>query len=1088
MANEFYRYISYDSRDVAQVQFYVRVINNATYLDFTYLNPRNLEWIESIEPNDLIAFYQDDSDRGTAKVLAAYDTENGFRIEEAPMPALNEGQYYEIRFSRLPPADQIPTPPENRGWSPLFAIQYLNYDGTTYTLSNTATATFTFRVADWTSGQGQKPQLGYLGINGLVGDVNDAAIITLPQGAPGTRGTQWTQATTLPTTGLITGDINLFPEAVASGLTNYFEADGTTPKAAAAAGEVAYWDGTKWRFVMVLSTGGTGGSRAFTPSIELGVWENANIGAISGHYSREATNTRVDINYTNIANEDKTTELQGIQNGFGLVFGEKIFVIEYQNHQNSYREFNGFWVNNDPDATAESAQTSIKVIAHELRMARFITADQIRAKIPELQTAVDKTVDIHLQETPGDFVDMNDATVAGIALILNNTANRAALDARNFNFAGLTWANTEQDIPNDGNEYWVVVRVARELGHIETQFQLINDDPEEGTEHLRRSRQGDDTWLYYQVTADRESVWTLQRRATDTHTRWDAPVGDVALRQMQALIPEVPEHEGLTPQQKAQFESLIALTADLILETRETWALATDAGFLALPADNAQLARVRAGQVPQGLTGWTNDVTTTEARVILIRVPISAQLADYRILIGDDNAVRLNAYAVNITDGTYAYMTSTSLILQEATRIRLQHHGSDTHTRFIGMLADAIMARLLPEDFTATDLTEMSATIRTILEQLTALDSRIDDLPVAREQLWATSATIPTTPLPRRILDTNWVMESDLPTGVVGDGDDIDMPETLRGDLHVEMLKASDDSLIQRKIVPIEPNILYFEHPVAQNIRIIVRHTHLDDTKLSLRLDNVTDNFTLDEAIKFKVYSFTAQPSGRTVAPADFDALTQRVTDVNSKFTGVPLNGPAAGGDRAFTTNFNLNKYIPQSNWDTVPVFWGTVLRRDPPQFGESTVHLALFESVLIRITFYLGEFSAERRAESTDFFVNVAEWDSLKTIPLPDQATAENPTNRIQIIASTKDNRALVHEFPQVTPGVFHDILPATGEPTADQLRALETATQKHITDLKYSKRFIYVGKSNETNPRLLLAISGTDQDVIYEAIGYRK
>ena len=42
-------------------------------------------------------------------------------------------------------------------------------------------------------------------------------------------------------------------------------------------------------------------------------------------------------------------------------------------------------------------------------------------------------------------------------------------------------------------------------------------------------------------------------------------------------------------------------------------------------------------------------------------------------------------------------MTSTSLSLQEATRIRLQHHGNATHTRFIGMLADAIMARLLPD-------------------------------------------------------------------------------------------------------------------------------------------------------------------------------------------------------------------------------------------------------------------------------------------------------------------------------------------------------------------------------------------------------
>ena len=155
--------------------------------------------------------------------------------------------------------------------------------------------------------------------------------------------------------------------------------------------------------------------------------------------------------------------------------------------------------------------------------------------------------------------------------------------------------------------------------------------------------------------------------------------------------------KGLTPQEEAQFDSLVAKTADLLLETRETWVAATDASFLALPADNAQLARVRAGNVPQGLTGWVTDVTTTDARVILVRVPVAAQLADYRILLGNDNAVRLDAFGVDATGTQYAYMTSTSLVLQEASRIRLQHHGAATHTRFIGMLADALMARLLPD-------------------------------------------------------------------------------------------------------------------------------------------------------------------------------------------------------------------------------------------------------------------------------------------------------------------------------------------------------------------------------------------------------
>ena len=434
---------------------------------------------------------------------------------------------------------------------------------------------------------------------------------------------------------------------------------------------------------------------AFSDSIDLGTYENANGGAIDGHYVR-ISSTQVDISHRNIANEDKSTEINAIEVGFGLVFGEKIFVVEWTNQNSGYRAFNGFWAGDDPDATAESSQISIKVIEHELRMIRFMTAAQLKKLLPEIQQAFDKTVDIHLLERPGDFVNMNDAAVAGIALIQNTTANRNALNARTYNFAGLTWQTTTVDIPDDGNDYWVVVRIARALGNIETQFQFLSSDPEAGIEHLRFSRQGDDTWHYYQVVADTESVWTMQRRGTATHTRFDGPLGDVPVRQVQALIPDIPENEGLTPQQKAQFESLVAKTADLLIETRETWVAATDASFLALPADNAQLARVRAGNTPQGLTGWTTDITTTDARVVLIRVPTAAQLADYRILLGDDNAVRLDTYAVNAIGTQYAYMTSTSLILQEASRIRLQHHGNATHTRFIGMLADAIMARLLP--------------------------------------------------------------------------------------------------------------------------------------------------------------------------------------------------------------------------------------------------------------------------------------------------------------------------------------------------------------------------------------------------------
>ena len=243
------------------------------------------------------------------------------------------------------------------------------------------------------------------------------------------------------------------------------------------------------------------------------------------------------------------------------------------------------------------------MIQHELRMIRFVTASQLKKLLPEVQQAHDKTVDIHLQETIGEFANMNDATVAGIALVLKTTESDRDLRAGTYNFGALTWQTTSVDIPNDSNQYYVVVRIAKSQGRIETQFQVTNDSDSEPTEYLRGAIQEDANWRYYRVVGDYDNVWTLQRRGTTTHTRFDGPLGDIPIQQVQGLIPE---GEGLTPQQKAQFESLVAKTADILIETRETWVAATDASFLALPADNAQLARVSRWKHPYRLIRLDN--------------------------------------------------------------------------------------------------------------------------------------------------------------------------------------------------------------------------------------------------------------------------------------------------------------------------------------------------------------------------------------------------------------------------------------------------------------------------------------------------
>lgn len=426
MAREPYRFISYDSRDEHLVQFYLRTINNAPYLQFTYISPRDKRWADIIETNDLIFFTQDNVDVGSAVIAAPYDSTNGFRLAEVPSPALVEGNYYGIDYSRDRPEDDRDIPIENRGWSPLYGLQYLTFDGTTYSLSNTATPIFAFRLVDWTSGRGTKPQTGYLGVNGIVGDVANAAILELPQGPRG-ESTKWTEGAAFPTENRVSGDMHLFSVA-ATGLTNYYEADGTTAKTTAVAGEAAQWDGTKWVFVMVIGTGGV----AFDDTLELGNFERASGGAVAGHYFR-SSDTRVDISHRNIDNEDKSTEIEAIAVGQGIVFGDKIFVVEWTNEQGSHREFNGFWANDEADTTAVDSQVAISVIRHELRMIRFITKEQIESKLGVVGSLKELVSDLHVTKEVGNFENVTDAAVAGIAHIAS-----AGLLIRNIDFANLT--------------------------------------------------------------------------------------------------------------------------------------------------------------------------------------------------------------------------------------------------------------------------------------------------------------------------------------------------------------------------------------------------------------------------------------------------------------------------------------------------------------------------------------------------------------------------------------------------------------------------------------------------------------------------
>ena len=355
--------------------------------------------------------------------------------------------------------------------------------------------------------------------------------------------------------------------------------------------------------------------------------------------------------------------------------------------------FDGYWENNEQDTTSGGSGSSIKVISHELRMIRFITADQLKEKLPEIKRTQDLTSDMHLQEAVGVFSDLNDAAVGGISLIQNTSVNRGALNNRTFNFAGLTWQTTTVDIPDDGNDYWVVVRIAQTVGRKETEFRLLSNAEGAGEEHLRPPRQSDTNWLYYQVVADTESIWTLQRRATNTHTRYDGALGAAAIAQVDARIPE---HQSLGDLQDK--------TSDLhVNDPPGDFANLTDSaigGIATLLETPAGVAALNAGTFDFTTLTWGNtpvsySPTRGQTYRVIVRVAKTTIETQFRVLLVHAVGSIQRYYGIGDSIGSDANWNYYSAVSGElAATATLEYRASHTHTRYEGEIGSAAIEQV----------------------------------------------------------------------------------------------------------------------------------------------------------------------------------------------------------------------------------------------------------------------------------------------------------------------------------------------------------------------------------------------------------
>lgn len=236
---------------------------------------------------------------------------------------------------------------------------------------------------------------------------------------------------------------------------------------------------------------------------------------------------------------------------------------------------------------------------------------------------------------------------------------------------------------------------------------------------------------------------------------------------------------------------------------------------------------------------------------------------------------------------------------------------------------------------TDTELSTAISNLRTTLQaSINTLSTRVGNIPVSAEVLWATSKVLPSTNVTSTI-DADWVLSSDVPTGVVVDGDIIDIPESLRGDLHVDFVNASDE-LILRRVTPIQIGNTNLATPLNNRLRVSIAQDSTDANVLNLTL-NARQAASFPAGTKAKVYGLTSLPRSQVAAVTqdEIDALDGRVMALESGKLDAEdfyidvwpryISSERLGGNIIFIFSHVPAKYQTANQirimWDGVPVY-----------------------------------------------------------------------------------------------------------------------------------------------------------------------
>ena len=190
-------------------------------------------------------------------------------------------------------------------------------------------------------------------------------------------------------------------------------------------------------------------------------------------------------------------------------------------------------------------------------------------------------------------------------------------------------------------------------------------------------------------------------------------------------------------------------------------------------------------------------------------------------------------------------------------------------------------------------------------------------------------------------------------------------------------------------------------------------------------------------------------------------------TELRTERAGVPLITSAS---EKLLTNLNGTSFgRTQAQVTDTPSFTDVNLLQNS-EVGYESTYLSRFDRIRLKISL-LG--AANAVLTTTEISFSYAEWAALKALPRAEQDAYQD--------ATIQDNRALVFNW-------YPDDLPAGWTPFSGSIGSkTQTAVLAWINSLRNADRTIYIGRTNQTNSRLTIAVKGYQGNILgIDAIGY--